>query len=93
MSDGNKLLSNVSSRYGAPMGRQTIDNNPEAKVCVFHVRMYDYCYDKGGAYWGMGTPLYAAIGDGFQTFTRAENRTDAIEYFTEKYPNLKFYRR
>jgi hypothetical protein len=41
----------------------------------------------------MGTPLYAAIGDGFQTFTRAANRTDAIEYFTEKYPNLKFYRR
>lgn len=90
--DGNKLLTNVSSRYGAPMGRRTIADNPEAVVRVFRVQLIDSCYDSGGAYWGCGEPLYCAIGDDFQDFTRAANRNDAIDIFAERHPQITFQR-
>lgn len=87
--DGNKLLSNVSSRFGAPMGRRNITENTTGKVRLFRVRMVDGCYDVGGAYWGMGTPLYAAIGDGFQYFIRAINRTIARTEILDQFPELR----
>lgn len=91
MSDGNKLLTKAYSKYGADMGRRKITDNPTAKVRLFKMRMVDSCYDVGGAYWGMGTPLYAAIGDDFQWFTRQENRRAAKEELLKEFPNLKFY--
>jgi hypothetical protein len=92
MSDGNKLLSDVSSKYGAPMGRRNITDIINGKVRLFRVRMLDYCYDRGGAYWGMGEPLYAAIGDGFQFFLRAKNRPVARQKILNLYPDLKIRR-
>ena len=92
MSDGNKLLTKACSKYGADMGRRRITDNPAAKVRLFKMRMSgDGCYDMGGAYWGWGTPLYAAIGDDFQWFTRQECRADAKAELLKEFPNLKFY--
>lgn len=71
--DANTLLTNVGGRYGAPMGRIADHTNTSATVCLFRVRMVDDAYDSGGAYWGSGTPLYAAIGDDFAHYLRAEN--------------------
>lgn len=89
MLDGNVLLTEVGGKYGAPMGRQTINDNQQATVTLFLVRMVDGDYDKGGAYWGQGNqPLYAAIGDGFQHFLRAETISDAKEKLLEEYPEL-----
>jgi hypothetical protein len=94
MSDPNKLLSDVSSKYGAPMGRPTIAGNKEAVVRLFRVRMVDGDYDVGGAYWGgvPSEPLYAAIGDDFQTFVRAKSREIAKKKLQEDYPDLRFLR-
>lgn len=90
--DGNKLLSNVSSAFGAPMGRREITDNQNAKVQLFKVKFVDYDYDQGGAYWGGGTPLYAAIGDDFQVFRRAFSRENAKEIIQKQFPQLKFFR-
>lgn len=54
-----KIITDVSSKYGAPMGRGNIGKRPKDK------RVYDCavpmdnqgCYDKGGAYWGIGMQL------------------------------------
>lgn len=91
--DGNKLLTNVSSKFGAPMGRRAIEDDTAAKVRLFRVTFIDGDYDMGGAYWGGGGgPLYAAIGDGFQAFRRAKSREEAKKKLLEKYPDLRFYR-
>lgn len=87
--DPNDLLDNVSSVRGAPMGRMRIRDNTKAKVRLFCVRFYDYAYDKGGAYWGMGTPLYAAIGEGFQEFRRAHSRKEMKDWLKKEYPDLQ----
>jgi hypothetical protein len=92
MGDPNKLLTDVSSRYGAPMGRPRIADKPDAKVRLFRVRFTDGDYDHGGAYWGGPANLYAAIGDGFQAFTRAASREAAKAEFREEFPQLRFYR-
>ena len=89
MSDGNKLLSDVSCKYGAPMGRIRIADKTDVKVRLFRMRMADGAYDVGGAYWGCGTPLYAAIGEGFQWFTRAANRTIARKKLLEEFPDVQ----
>ncbi len=88
MIDGNTLLSDVSSKFGAPMGRITVEENPRATVTLFRVRMVDGDYDAGGAYWGGGTPLYAAIGDGFQYFVRAKGLEEAKQAIQDTYPDL-----
>ena len=90
--DPNKLLEKLDCKYGSPMGRRTIKDNPAAKVRLFRMKMVDSCYDVGGAYWGMGTPIYVAIGEGFQAFTRQHSREDAKTYFKEEFPDLRFYR-
>ena len=56
-------LPNVSSRYGAPMGRrESLPADPAApiKLRLVHVPFVDLCYDRGGAYWGMPANLYHA---------------------------------
>lgn len=80
---------NVSSQYGAPMGRRS--DNPAnfdgAKIKLYRVKLYDYCYDKGGAYWGMGDPLYCATTETdtecLQYFFRAKNYTEAKTHMKE----------
>ncbi len=60
------FYSNVSSKYGAPMGRRS--DKPEdfgnvRGARLVRVPFVDGDYDPGGAYWGGGTPLYCAWGD------------------------------
>lgn len=90
--DGNNLLSNVSSKYGAPMGRPTIADDPSARVRLFKMIFVDGDYDRGGAYWGGDSTIYVALGDGFQAFRRAETREEAKQSLLDAYPDLRFYR-
>ena len=65
------VITDVSCKYGAPMGRANIGSHPhlitrgnncrvckvdQTKVYDKHVALYDG-YDKGGAYWGIGSAL------------------------------------
>jgi hypothetical protein len=54
-----KIITQVSGKYGAPMGRSNIGERPKDKrIFDCAVPMRDYGgYDKGGAYWGIGKQL------------------------------------
>ena len=61
-------LSNVSSKYGCPMGRigaYPIDANAPLKLHLTRLKLIDGDYDQGGAYWGNtpGTSIYWALSD------------------------------
>lgn len=71
---------NVSSRYGAPMGRHgsPLGCTPRG-VRLFRVRLNSGGYDDGGAYWGHGEPLWCAeCPEGGRQFVRADGRLSAI---------------
>lgn len=80
-------LSNVSCKFGAPMGRcNSIPDDiiPSNKLYLEKMRL-NGDYDKGGAYWGY-TPnsyIYRATGStltyGIEIFTRASSRQEAKE--------------
>ncbi len=73
---------NVSSAYGAPMGRRGSALSPTGKVRLFRVRLNSGGYDAGGAYWGIGGALWCAEDDqGDWAFTRASSRVTAAAYF------------
>lgn len=77
-------LENVSSRYGAPMGRR---DSPSLETCVprfvrlQRVRLDAGGYDSGGAYWGLRRPgeslFVAEDGDGNRQFVDACSRAQA----------------
>lgn len=75
--------SNVSSKFGAPMGRRSYaarapDSTGVPKLSLQRVRIDCGGYDAGGAYWGLGQPLYVATdGDGIEVFVRAPDREAA----------------
>ena len=53
-----KIITKVSGKYGAPMGRHNIGVKPtDKKVFDCRVPMSDGAYDKGGVYWGIGAEL------------------------------------
>lgn len=88
-------LTDVSSRYGAPMGRRNF--NPETDDQRFYlqrVRFVDYDYDAGGAYWGGGTPLYRWVSEDHtgEGFVRAKSRSEAKVAILEDYPSARFFR-
>ena len=82
-------LENVSSKYGAPMGRNSYAN-PDCTTAKIHFVPLVDGYDNGGAYWGDGYNLYAALGDDFALYLRAENITEAKEMCEEKFPDIRF---
>lgn len=50
-----KVLPDVSSRYGAPLGRCALwpaNRNAPIKMHLCRMRLVDGDYDAGGAYWG-----------------------------------------
>ncbi len=78
----------VSSKYGAPMGRNQRGLTLTGKVQLRRVRLYGD-YDKGGAYWGNnGVPLWCAWNDEGSVYVRAADRNAAKAQF----PNCTFYR-
>jgi len=63
-------LDDVSSRYGAPMGRRdegsAYEYNMPIKFRLQRLKWVDYDYDEGGAYWGCGGRgqyIYVAEGE------------------------------
>lgn len=90
---------NVSSKYGAPMGRDNDrpeDLLPVKRVHLERIRINQQGYDSGGVYWGTGKPLFVAWGwddtDGesfVRHFLRASTREEAKKLLPE---GIKFYR-
>lgn len=86
----------VSSKYGAPMGRHTGPNYLETAAGpwrLVRIRINSGGYDSGGAYWGLGQPLfYVEDQDGNSKFFRASNRDAAKAELIADWPGAKFYR-
>lgn len=76
-----KQFEDVSGRYGAPMGRREdgyLETDIPRFVRLFRVRLDAGGYDDGGAYWGIGAPLWCAMDDdGNRQFIRAGTRERA----------------
>ncbi|MEN7527894.1 hypothetical protein [Cupriavidus sp. DL-D2] len=90
-------LSNVGSRFGAPMGRRNLHGDPD-EAYKFWLRKLDWVdgdYDPGGAYWGRsgGDYIYRAVStDGeVEQFVRAKSRADAKTLLLEDYPASRFF--
>ena len=83
----------VSRSYGSPMGRREdgyLETRIKRFVRLFRVRINSGGYDDGGAYWGIGEPLYCAIdGDGNRKFIRAQSRFMAAVKLDIPVPALK----
>jgi hypothetical protein len=85
------------SQYGAQMGRQfQTEGKPEC-LHLQKLRMVDGAYDTGGAYWGMGTPIYCAFSPEdtendipIRVFCRAHNREEAKEEILRRLGNKEF---
>lgn len=86
-------------KRGASLGRATVLGSPSHRDnrILFHlrrVRLDQGGYDPGGAYWGIGSPLFEAWDDGgeaYMTF-RTGDREAAKEAVRGTYPNARFYR-
>ncbi len=94
-------LPDVSSKFGAPMGRTNVLPEDENISCRLHIRelkWVDGDYDEGGAYWGggMSDAIFWAHGDAgdvvVHVFVRAKFREDAKHLVKQILPNVKFYR-
>jgi hypothetical protein len=84
---------NVSSKYGAPMGRPSDPvDQLRGRVHLRRVPFVDGDYDQGGAYWGgAGLPLYCVWDDsGSANYFRARDRAHAKSLLQRL--GLKFYR-
>jgi hypothetical protein len=73
----------VSGQYGAPMGRANFGKAPASGIRLFKARWVDGAYDQGGAYWGSGDPIYAAVDSEipckFCHYVRAKSREEAAK--------------
>lgn len=92
-------LPDVSSRYGAPMGRRSgtcINLDPAERISLQRVRLNSGGYDSGGAYWGLGAPLWCAMDHTGETvFLRARNRLAAKAHIRAEHDMpaaVRFYR-
>jgi hypothetical protein len=92
-------LLDVSSKYGAPMGREsTHDESSKSVPVVFTVallKMVDGDYDEGGVYWGGGKPaMYRATSEGNESeidlFFRAASVDAAKDLVKADYPLAAF---
>ena len=96
-SDMTRQLPQVNCRYGAPLGRRTrrdVSTFESVKLAMQRVPLNSGGYDSGGAYWGIGAPLYwYASDDGkIDGFVRAAGREAAKAEIRQTYPHARFYR-
>lgn len=85
---------------GAAMGRRNAVPPDVSTVRKLHLRRVPLsdggCYDKGGAYWGQGAPLWCAFGESDTEqaviYFRAATRDAAKITARQTFPNAKFYR-
>lgn len=77
---------------GAMMGRANWIKDPAAPVALNLRRLplNSGGYDQGGAYWGLGQPMYRATGEGVEMFVRAKNRAEAMRQIVERVPGARF---
>lgn len=96
----------VSGKYGAPMGRksghldglQILASDPP--FTLQRVRINSGGYDAGGAYWGLGSPLYwwsvtlteDDSVDECSGFFRVADRAHAKAKIRELHPHARFFR-
>jgi hypothetical protein len=97
---------NVSSKYGAPMGRKSdhlsglIVDACDSPFTLRRIRLDSGGYDQGGSYWGHYKQLYwwavtITEGDAVDEcsgFMRATSRQDAKRQILELQPNARFFR-
>ena len=94
------LLSNVSSPYGAPMGRQEShgDRSQPAHFKLTKLLWEDGDYDTGGAYWGGGdsASIFQAVAkqddETVELYRRAGSFSDAEKQILKDYPLATFTR-
>jgi len=89
-------LTNVSGKYGAPMGRSNRLTKLPVKLYLERLVFQDCCYDKGGAYWGGPDTLYRACGEDdneqVECFVRALSRKEAKVEVLRFMPQATFFR-
>lgn len=91
-----KTLSNVSCSRSAPLERSSDGPPPAGTEChVDTVEMDkdDMAYDTGGAYWGLGNPIFMIWHeheDGGEQFVRASGKCEAMAKAKEKWPGITF---
>ena len=84
-------MPDVSSRYGAPMGRDTNMTLPiTEKVTIFKVVLDSGGYDSGGAYWGTPNNVYCIVAGHFRTYHRAKTRQEVEQYVLKVQPGVMF---
>jgi len=86
----------VDGKYGAPMGRQSWDDNAKpftGRMYLRHIPLDSGGYDSGGAYWGIGMRLYgyAAQDDSVNGFARAYDRVYAKSKVLALHPQATFF--
>ena len=85
-------------RSGVTSSDIEANRNRSMKFTLCRIRLDSGGYDSGGAYWGIGEPLYGAeTQDGLddqvlRLFMRATDRNDAKNKVRERFPNARFYR-
>ena len=73
----------VNSMYGAPMGRTTSEA-PQGPTRIIKVKLDAGGYDDGGAYFGIGKPLYCLTdGNGYVKYHRTETMKGAKLHFNK----------
>jgi hypothetical protein len=89
----------VSSRYGAPMGRRSgtmVNLDTAERLQLQRVRLNSGGYDAGGAYWGLGQALWVAMDHTGETvFFRARDREAAKAHVVAEHDapeTVRFYR-
>lgn len=98
----------VSGKYGAPMGRPSKNTYTDKQGRTFEITVTDDAkpfrlircpldnggYDRGGAYWGLGEPLYYYEGplSDISGYVRGKTRAKAKEAVIAMHPKATFYR-
>jgi hypothetical protein len=96
----------VSCRYGAPLGRSSdhlaglIVEPADTPFTLRRVRLNSGGYDDGGAYWGIGAPLFwwaieireGESRDECSGYFRARDRAAAKAHIRGLHPAARFYR-
>ena len=99
MKDQTMKLPKAFSSRGADMGRAA-KPGPADLPYKFHLqrlRIDAGGYDQGGAYWGLGAPLFWVCDDAthsapVEMFLRAPDREAVKSKIRESYPAARFYR-
>lgn len=53
------IITKCDCKYGAPMGRCSIGEKPiKGTIYTYEIPIDFQGYDRGGAYWGLGSPLF-----------------------------------